>query len=137
MKYCPYFLNRFKLDDIYSLELGKIMHKFHYGNLPDNFNRFFTPLNQVHCHATCSATRGAYFWQLAHTNYGKRSLKHLGPKIWDNIDLSLHCSFPLTFKNSTGMYLSLHMMTDSMVLKHGVLYVNFSALHLYYSPLLI
>ena len=27
-------LNLLKLDDIYSLELGKIMHKFHSGNLP-------------------------------------------------------------------------------------------------------
>ena len=47
------------LDDIYSLELGKIMHKFNSGNLPDNFNHLFTPVNQVHCHATRSATRGA------------------------------------------------------------------------------
>jgi len=44
------------------------------------------------------------------------------------IDPSLHDSSPLTFKNSTEMYLSLHMMTDSMVLKHGVLYVNCSPL---------
>ena len=45
-------LNLFKLDDIcslsylvwaiYSLELDKIMHKFHSGNLPDNFT--FSPL---------------------------------------------------------------------------------------------
>ena len=72
-------LNLLKLDDIYSLELGNTMHKFHSGNLPDNFNHFFTPVNQVHCNATCSATRSAYFWQMAHTKYGKRSLRHLGP----------------------------------------------------------
>ena len=91
-------LNLLKLDDIYSLELGKIMHKFHPGNLPDNFNHLFTPVNHVHCHATRSATRGAYFWQRAHTKYGKRSLRHLGPKIWDKIDPSLHDSSQLTFK---------------------------------------
>ena len=85
-------LNLLKLDDICSLELGKIMHKFHSGNLLDNFNYLFTPVNQVHCHATRSATRGAYFWQMAHTKYGKRSLRHLGPKIWDKIDPSLHDS---------------------------------------------
>ena len=87
-----------KLDDIYSLELGKIMHKFHSGNLPDNFNHLFTPVNQVHCHATPSATRGAYFWQMAHTKYRKRFLRHLGPKIWDKIDSSLHDSSQLTFQ---------------------------------------
>ena len=55
-------LNLVKLDDIYSLELGKIMHKFISGNRPDNLYHLFTPVNQVHCHATRSATRGAYFW---------------------------------------------------------------------------
>jgi len=34
------------------------------------------------------------------------------------------------------MYLSLHMMTDSMVLKHGVLYVSCSSLPLTYNALL-
>jgi len=93
--------------------------------------------NQVHCHAMHSATRGAYFWQMAHTKYGKRSLRHLGPKIWDNIDPTLHNSSQLTFKNSTEMHLSLPMMTYSMVLKHGFLYVNCIQLHLTYSPLLL
>ena len=91
-------LNLLKLDDIYSLELGKIMHKFHSGNLPDNFNHHFTPVNQVHYHATRSATRGAYFWQMAQTKYGERSLRHLGPKIWDKIDPSLRDSSQLTVK---------------------------------------
>ena len=85
-------LNLLKLDDIYSLELGKIIHKLHSGNLPGNFNYLFTPVNQVHCHETRSATRGAYFWQMAHTKYGKRSLRDLGPNIWDKIDPSLHDS---------------------------------------------
>ena len=68
------------------------MHKFHSGNLPDNFNCLFTPVNQVHCHAMCSATRGEYFSQMAHTKYEKKSLRHLGPKIWDTIDRTLHDS---------------------------------------------
>ena len=48
-------LNLLKLDEIYSLELGIIMHKFHSGNLPDNFNHLFTLVNQVHsCNAQCN-----------------------------------------------------------------------------------
>jgi len=35
---------------------------------------------------------------LFRTKYGKRSLRHLGPKIWDNIDPSLHDSSQLTLK---------------------------------------
>jgi len=38
-------------------------------------------------------------------------------------------------KNSTETYLSLPMMTDSIVLKHGILYVNCIPFHLTYSPL--
>ena len=111
-------LNLLKLDEIYSLELGKIMHIFHSGNLPDNFNHFFTPVNQVHCHATRSATRGAYMWQMGHTKYGKRSLRHLGLRSGTRL-IHLFMTAPSShLKNSTEMYLSLPMMTDSMVLKH-------------------
>ena len=35
---------------------------------------------------------------LKYLKYGKRSLKHLGPKIWHKIDPSLHDSSQLTFK---------------------------------------
>ena len=71
--------NLFKVDDICNLEIGTIMHKIHSGNTHDNFKRLFTPMNQIHSHATRSATRGAFFWQAASRKYGKRSLKHFGP----------------------------------------------------------
>jgi len=80
------YLNLLKVDNIYNLDIGKIMHKIHSGNPPDNFKQLFTPLNQIHSYATRSAARGAFFWQAAANKYGKRSLKHLGPKIWDCID---------------------------------------------------
>jgi len=35
---------------------------------------------------------------MAHTKYAKRYLWHLGPKIWDKIDPSLHDNSQLTFK---------------------------------------
>jgi len=53
------------------------MHKFHSGDLPENFNGLSTHVNQVHCHATRSAARGAYFWHMARIKCGKRSLKYL------------------------------------------------------------
>jgi len=54
--------------------------------------------------------------------------------MWDNIDPSIHDSSPLTFKKQyrdvliSAYDVSLDMMTDNMVLKHGVLYVNCSPL---------
>jgi len=42
------YLNLLKVDDIYKLEIGKIMHEMHAGIPPDNFKQPFTPLNQIH-----------------------------------------------------------------------------------------
>jgi len=38
-------------------------------------------------------------WQAAAKKYGKRSLKHLGPKIWDCIDPSMYELSSFTFSN--------------------------------------
>jgi len=53
---------KLQLGDIYNLELGTIMYKFHYANLLDDFNRLFTLVNEVHCHATRSATIGVHIF---------------------------------------------------------------------------
>jgi len=45
----------------------------HSGNPPGNFKQLFTPLNQINSYATCSATRGEFFWKAASNNNGKRS----------------------------------------------------------------
>ena len=82
-------LNLLKINDIYILEIGMFMHNLHWGRIPVNFDHLFTSVNQTHSHATRAATRGGYIWQLASTVKGKRSLEHLGPKIWDSIDPSL------------------------------------------------
>jgi len=91
-------VNLLKVEDIYNLEIGKIMHKILSGSPPDNFKQLFIPFNQIHPYATRSATRGAFFWQAASNKHGKRSLKHLGPKIWDCINPSLYELSSFTFK---------------------------------------
>jgi len=91
-------LNLLKINDIYILEIGKLMHDLHWGRIPVNFDQLFTSVNQAHSHATLATTRGGYICQLASTVKGKRSLKHLGPKIWDCIDPSLYDISPPAFK---------------------------------------
>jgi len=83
-------LNLPKIDDIFILEIGKFMHRLHWGRIPVNFDQSFTPVSQAHSHGTCAAIRGGYIWQMASTVKGERSLKHIGPKIWDSIDPSLY-----------------------------------------------
>jgi len=83
-------LNLLKINDIHILEIGKFMHNLHWSRIPVNFDHLFNSVKQAHSHATRAATRGGYIWQLASTVKGKRSLKHLGPNIWDSIDPSLY-----------------------------------------------
>jgi len=51
----------------------------YWDRIPINFNLLCTSINQVHSHATRTATQGGYLWQLSSTVRGKRSLKYLGP----------------------------------------------------------
>ena len=74
------------------------MHNLHWGRIPVNFDHLFTSVNQAHPHATRAAKRGGCIWQLASTVRSKRSLKHLGPKIWDSIDPSSYDISPPAFK---------------------------------------
>jgi len=87
-----------KINDIYILVIGKFMHNLHWGRIPVNFDHLFTSVNQAHSYATRATTRGGYIWQLASTVKGNRSLKHLGPKIWNSTDPSLYDISPPAFK---------------------------------------
>jgi len=83
-------LNHLKINDMYIIETHKFMHRLHWCRIPVSFDQLFTSVSQAHSHATRGSRRGGYSWQLASTVKGKRSLKHLGPKIWDLIDPSLY-----------------------------------------------
>ena len=121
MTYCSYKsrvsplykkLNLLEIDDIYILEIGKFMHRLHWGRIPVNFDQLFTPVSQAHSHATRAATQGGYIWQMALTVKGKRSLKHLGPKIWDSIDPSLYNISLPAFKRQLKDKLVMNIVID-------------------------
>jgi len=91
-------LNLLKINDIHILQIGKFMHNLHWGRILVHFDHLLTSVNQAHSHATHAAIQGGYIWQMASTVKGKRSLKHLGPKIWDSIDPSLYDISPPAFE---------------------------------------
>ena len=107
-------LNLLKIEDIHILEIGKFMHRLrlHWGRIPVNFDQLFTPVSQAHSHATRAATQGGYIWQMALTVKGKRSLKHLGPKIWDSIDPSLYNISLPAFKRQLKDKLVMNIVID-------------------------
>jgi len=65
---------------MYNLEIGKMMHKIHSSNPPDNFKWPFAPLNQIHSYSTRSATRGVFVWQVALSKNGKRPFNTSWPQ---------------------------------------------------------
>jgi len=48
-------LNLPQIDDIYILEIGKFVHRLHWGRIPVDFDQSFTPVSQAYSHATRAA----------------------------------------------------------------------------------
>jgi len=93
-----------KLDDIYQLETTNLMHNFHSNRKPNTFERLCTAVNSVHTHETRRSTSGQIFCHPVCSQYGERSIKFKGPRIWQQIYSSLK-RLPITifkkrFRNS-------------------------------------
>ena len=97
-------LNLLKLEDIHQLEIAKLMHNFHSSRMPNTFDRLFTAIHSVHTHENRSSTSGQYFCHPVCSQYGKRSIKFKGPRIWQQMDSSLKelsaIIFTKRYKNS-------------------------------------
>lgn len=84
-------LNILKLEDVYKLQMGKLMHK-HYKNKISTSNHL-TSISSIHSHNTRSMLNGNYYLPSVRTNLGKTSFCFNGPKVWN--------SFPDTIRNSS------------------------------------
>ena len=47
-------LNILKLEDLYTYEVAKLMHKYSQNKLPKKLSSFFTPVNAIHSRRFCS-----------------------------------------------------------------------------------
>ena len=70
-----------KLDDLYKFELGKFMHQFYNGKLPNSFAGYFQDVASSHHHYTCSATNLNYKVNKCKKRVGQCSVRHLGVKL--------------------------------------------------------
>jgi len=91
-------INFLKPDDIYQLEINKLTHTFHSNRMPSTFDHLFTAIYSVHTHQTRSSTSDQYFCHPVRSQYGKRSTRLKGPRIWQQIDSSLKGMPTITFK---------------------------------------
>ena len=66
--------NLFSVTDMYTLEMGKLMHKFNQNQLPTIFKNLFRPNNTVHSHST--RNRYAYHLPLYSTSVSQQSIQY-------------------------------------------------------------
>ena len=84
------------------------MFDFYSCSLPSSFNLFFTPVNKIHSYNTRLASRKSYTLQSVSTNYGKFSIRFIGPSIWNNLDES----FKILSRNQFKYKLKLNLISS-------------------------
>ena len=78
-------LNILKITDIYNFELSKFMYLYHTQSLPKIFDPYFLLIAQSHHYNTRSKSNQNYYLNSVGTNSGKKSMKSLGVKMWNQI----------------------------------------------------
>ena len=92
-----------KLDDLYTLEIAKLMYQFAPNKLPDTFDHYFTYSSDVSKHYTrhVSQKNNMFFNRFA-TSRTQHTIKYIVVKIWNNIPKEIeklsYTKFILSYK---------------------------------------
>ena len=73
-----------KLDDIFTLELGKFCFSFYNNLLPEAFNDIYTKTSFIHSHNTRNSNI-TFYLSNQNNKAGFNSLNYLGAKVWNSI----------------------------------------------------
>ena len=87
-----------KLNDIYKLELSKLMYKASNGMLPTTYNNILTPLSAREAPVTRAASRNEFYQPIASTIESERRLCYAGPKLWKFVDPNMKQHSFYTFR---------------------------------------
>ena len=79
-----------RLDEIYTLEVGKFMYKYSKADLPLSFGEYYR--NISHSYRTRSRLNSEFSLPQPRTELGKQSIRHAGVKIWSKIPLDIKTS---------------------------------------------
>jgi len=80
-------LNSLKAQDIYKLELAKLMHKFHDQLFPSIYNSLFQRCSDLHNYNTRYASNQNCFIPSVHSNIGKKLISYKVAVIWREINV--------------------------------------------------
>ena len=82
-------LKLLKLNNIYKLEVSKLMYKFISKSLPICFNEYFVLLSKVHFYSTRFVTGDNYSLTRFNTSHSQRSIRYQEPKIWNELPVDI------------------------------------------------
>ena len=95
-----------KINDIYKLTISKFVYRSLENSVPSNFLNWFRPISQIHNYFTRSRGnninntsihgKNLYIPHGRTNHYGLKKTKVLGPKIWNDIPLSIRKKNSLT-----------------------------------------
>ena len=71
-----------RLADIYKLELGKFMHKTQSKSVPENFENYFTRIENMHNHPLRSITNTTFYPKSTNTSKYRNWLTNDGVELW-------------------------------------------------------
>ena len=92
-----------KLDDLYTLEIAKLMYQFTQNKFPDTFDHYFTYSSDVSKHYTRHVSQEDHiFLNRFATSRIQHTIKYIGVKIWNNIPKEIkklsYTKFILSYK---------------------------------------
>ena len=80
-------VNLMSINELYTLETGKFMHKFEHGHLPPIFNDFFCPNKKIYSIHT--RKRNSYHIPYFSKSVSQQSIKYSGVKVWNTLPQEL------------------------------------------------
>ena len=100
-------LKLLRIADIFKLRLLSFVYEAINKSAPDCFHDFFSLNSSIHCHNTRQSTRGDLFLTKLNTlQYGLKSIRYLGAKLWNEIPATIRISSSkFLFKKRLKAYL--------------------------------
>ena len=92
--------NILKLEDIYKLEVGKLMFKIINDGKPQQHRVLFTKSREIHNHSTRQAKNESIYISQIQTNSGKKSIQYAGAILWKKCLIPLNLFLLLLSKKN-------------------------------------
>ena len=92
------------VNDIYKLQITKLMRKFKHDCLPSVFNYLFTKWDNIHSYNTRQQTSQEYIVPRKRLAIAQRSLAYIGVKIWESLYQNLKVQPFYIFKKTCKLH---------------------------------